>query len=57
MDMMREDGTVLVRPGDVVANFVYVEDGTWNPEPVLSYAGIARTYNTLADQLLAFSHS
>ncbi len=31
--------------------------GTWNPEPVLSYAGIARTYNSLADQLLAFSHS
>ena len=31
--------------------------GTWNPEPVLSYAGIARTYNDLADQLLAFSHS
>ena len=31
--------------------------GTWNPEPVLSYAGIARTYNDLADQLLSFSHS
>lgn len=28
--------------------------GTWNPEPVLSYAGIARTYSALADQLGTF---
>ena len=56
----REGEDYELVPGAVVFRRTLVKEGkigTWNPEPVLSYAGIARTYNDLAEQLLAFSHS